>query len=280
MIDRLRTAIIPAGGMGTRLMPLTRAVPKELLPVWKRPVLDYAVEEAAQAGIERLIIVTAPGKEALQRHFAERSDHGLKQVDFVVQETALGLGDAIRRAAPRGEAVAVLLPDELLYGGNSLRQLIAARGRSGGSAVAVQKVPRAEVSRYGIVDVALPLGPELSVKGMVEKPQPAAAPSDLAIIGRYVLDASVIEALQNAQPTVKGEVQLTDSIAATCSGAGVMAVKYNGRRFDCGNFEGLLQANIALAQEDGAAPELGIAVANLGSDALDGKALGNEAIVA
>jgi UTP--glucose-1-phosphate uridylyltransferase len=267
MYERIRTAIIPAGGMGTRLLPLTRAVPKELLPVWKRPVLDYAVEEAAEAGIERLIIVTAPGKESLQRHFADSKSHGLRQIDFVMQKTALGLGDAIRRAAPRGEAVAVLLPDELLYGANCLKQLIACRARAGGSVIAVQKVPRSEVSRYGIVDVALPLGPDLRIKGLIEKPQPAAAPSDLAAIGRYVLDSTVIDALQDAQPTVKGEVQLTDSIAATCRGAGVAAVKYNGRRFDCGNFQGLLDANLALAQLDGATPDVDIAAAVLEQEA-------------
>lgn len=267
MKNRVRTAIIPAGGMGTRLMPLTRAVPKELLPVWKRPVLDYAVEEAVEAGIERLVIVTAPGKEALQRHFADGAAHGLRQLDFVEQETALGLGDAIRRAAPRGEAVAVLLPDELLFGGNCLRQLIACRGRSGGSAVAVQRVPRGDVSRYGIVDIGSAVGPELRVRGLVEKPQPAAAPSDLAIIGRYVLDAAVIDALQDAQPTVKGEVQLTDSIAATCA-AGVFAVKYQGHRYDCGNFAGLLEANIALARREEAVP--GVAAALLETSGMRG----------
>ncbi len=251
MTDRIRTAIIPAGGLGTRLLPLTRAVPKELLPVWKRPVLDYAVAEAVDAGIERLIIVTAPGKEALQRHFSDCAGQSLRQVDFVEQASARGLGDAIRCAAPRGEAVAVLLPDELLLGPNCLRQLIACRDRTGGSAIAVQKVPRAEVSRYGIVDLDAAIGREMRVAGLVEKPDAAAAPSDLAIIGRYVLDRAVIDALQDARPTVKGEVQLTDSIAATWE-AGVFAVKYQGQRFDCGSFHGLLQANIALAERDAA----------------------------
>ena len=204
----VRTAIIPAAGMGTRLLPLTRAVPKELLPVWKRPVLDYAVEEAVQAGIERLVVVIAPGKDALRRNFAAGGYPQL-EVAFVEQRQAAGLGDAVRRAAPRGEPVAVLLPDEVLVGGNCLRQLLACRARVGGSAVAVQKVPRADVGRYGIVDVAAPFGPELSIKGMVEKPHPDSAPSDLAIIGRYVLDRAVIDALQHARPTVKGEVQLT-----------------------------------------------------------------------
>ncbi len=243
----VRTAVIPAAGMGTRLLPLTRAVPKELLPVWKRPVLDYAVEEAAQAGIERLVVVIAPGKEAVRRNFALGDGCPRLEIAFVEQRKADGLGDAIRRAAPRDEPVAVLLPDEVLVGGNCLRELLACRARVGGSAIAVQKVPRAEVGRYGIVDVAAPFGPDLRVTAMVEKPRPDAAPSDLAIIGRYVLDSAVIEALQDARPTVKGEVQLTDSIAATCAKPGVSAVKYHGRRFDCGSFDGLLQANIAIA---------------------------------
>lgn len=278
MIDRLRTAVIPAGGMGTRLLPLTRAVPKELLPVWKKPVLDYAIEEAADAGIERVIIVTAPGKEALQRSLEQAvALHGRKSgspwslaIEFVLQDSPLGLGDAIRRAAPLGEPVAVLLPDELLLGANCLRQLIECRARSGGSAIAVKKVPRAEVSRYGIVDVATPIGPELHIKGLVEKPQPEAAPSDLAVIGRYVLDSAVIDALQSARPTVKGEVQLTDSIAATCGTSGVSAVKYQGRRFDCGSFQGLLEANMAMAQLEGALAQI---------DALD-PIVGQEANVA
>lgn len=246
----VRTAIIPAAGMGTRLLPLTHAVPKELLPVWKRPVLDYAVEEALQAGIKRLVVVIAPGKEALRRHFAARGGFPQLEIAFVEQREAEGLGDAVRRAAPRGEPVAVLLPDEVLVGGNCLRQLLACRARVGGSAVAVQKVACAEVGRYGIVDVGAALGPELRIQAMIEKPHPDSAPSDLAIIGRYVLDSTVIDALQHARPTVKGEVQLTDSIAMTCAGAGVSAVKYHGHRFDCGSFEGLLQANVALAAQD------------------------------
>lgn len=259
MSHQIRTAVIPAGGMGTRLMPLTRAIPKELLPVWQRPVLDYAVEEAVNAGIQRIVIVTAPGKDALRRHFAEDLGTSFRNsgdlwarvaVEFVEQVEPLGLGDAVRRAAPQGEPVAVLLPDELLVGQNCLRQLIECRARVGGSAIAVKRVPRAEVGRYGIVDFDPSFGPQLRIKGLIEKPQPDAAPSDLAVIGRYVLDSAVIEALQDARPTVKGEVQLTDSIAATCGGSGVSAVRYEGRRFDCGSFHGLLEANIAIAQLD------------------------------
>lgn len=267
MPTRIRTAVIPAGGLGTRLLPLTRAVPKELLPVWKRPVLDYAMEEAAAAGIERVVIITAPGKEALQSYFADRDplagDNGgadSLELEFVEQEKAFGLGDAVRRGAPAGEPVAVLLPDELLIGGNCLAQLLACRARNGGSAIAVQRVGRSEVNRYGIVDVdGAPMdrtqGASSRVRGVVEKPDPDVAPSDLAIIGRYVLDEEVLERLQDARPTVNGEIQLTDSIAATCRSAGVSAVRYDGRRFDCGNFAGLLQANIAVSQmEDGHSP--------------------------
>ncbi|HET6619508.1 MAG TPA: sugar phosphate nucleotidyltransferase [Dongiaceae bacterium] len=258
MSTRIRTAVIPAGGLGTRLLPLTRAVPKELLPVWNRPVLDYAIEEAMAAGIERVVIVTAPGKEALRNHFAER--HALPgcnrdappavfSLEFVEQSEPLGLGDAVRRGAPAGEAIAVLLPDELLIGPNCLAQLIACRSRDGGSAIAVKRVPRAEVGRYGIVAVECS-GPIVRVRDLVEKPQPAAAPSDLAVIGRYVLAAEVMERLAKARPTVNGEVQLTDSIAATCGTSGVSAVEYDGLRFDCGSFAGLLEANIAVARRE------------------------------
>jgi UTP--glucose-1-phosphate uridylyltransferase len=252
MATRIRTAVIPAGGLGTRLLPLTRAVPKELLPVWKRPVLDYALEEAAAAGIERVVIITAPGKEALQTYFAGRplifdgASKGLA-VDFVEQQEARGLGDAVRCGAPASEPIAVLLPDELLVGPNCLMQLLERRQREGGSAIAVQRVPRADVNRYGIVDVE---GEADRVRSVIEKPHPAIAPSDLAVIGRYVLDEEVLERLQSACPTLNGEIQLTDSIAATCRSAGVSAVRYKGRRFDCGNFAGLLEANIAVSQLD------------------------------
>jgi UTP--glucose-1-phosphate uridylyltransferase len=254
MASRIRTAVIPAGGLGTRLLPLTRAVPKELLPVWKRPVLDYALEEAAAAGIERVVIITAPGKEALQTYFADRrltydcAPKGLT-LDFVEQREPRGLGDAVRCGAPAGEPIAVLLPDELLIGPNCLAQLLERRERDGGSAIAVKRVPRAEVNRYGIVDLD---GLE-RVRSVIEKPHPDIAPSDLAVIGRYALDEEVLERLQSALPTLNGEIQLTDSIAATCRSAGVSAVRYDGRRFDCGNFAGLLQANIAVSQLDEAA---------------------------
>ncbi|HSE74147.1 MAG TPA: sugar phosphate nucleotidyltransferase, partial [Dongiaceae bacterium] len=200
MSTRIRTAVVPAGGLGTRLLPLTRAVPKELLPVWNRPVLDYAIEEAAAAGMERVVIVTAPGKEALRNHFADQGtllsgSHGAPahafSLEFVEQSEPLGLGDAVRRGAPAGEAIAVLLPDELLIGPNCLARLIACRSRDGGSAIAVKRVPRAEVGRYGIVAVECS-GPIVRVRDLVEKPQPAAAPSDLAVIGRYVLAAEVM----------------------------------------------------------------------------------------
>jgi UTP--glucose-1-phosphate uridylyltransferase len=255
MPSRIRTAVIPAGGLGTRLLPLTRAVPKELLPVWKRPVLDYALEEAAAAGIERVVIITAPGKEALQTYFAngrptyDCAPKGLT-LDFVEQREPRGLGDAVRQGAPVGEPIAVLLPDELLIGPNCLTQLLECRQRDGGSAIAVKRVPRTEVNRYGIVDVDGDAGVAWRVRSVIEKPHPDIAPSDLAVIGRYVLDEEVLERLQGALPTLNGEVQLTDSIAATCRSAGVSAVRYDGRRFDCGNFAGLLQANIAVSQLD------------------------------
>jgi len=255
MPSRIRTAVIPAGGLGTRLLPLTRAVPKELLPVWKRPVLDYAIEEAAAAGIERVVIITAPGKEALQAYFGDGrltydcAPKGLT-LDFVEQREPRGLGDAVRQGAPAGEPIAVLLPDELLIGPNCLAQLLERRQSDGGSAIAVKRVPRTEVNRYGIVDVDGDAGSAWRVRSVIEKPHPDIAPSDLAVIGRYVLDEEVLERLQGALPTLNGEVQLTDSIAATCRSAGVSAVRYDGRRFDCGNFAGLLQANIAVSQLD------------------------------
>jgi len=204
------------------------------------------------------VIITAPGKEALQAYFAsdrltyDCAPKGLA-LDFIEQRAPLGLGDAVRLGAPAGEPVAVLLPDELLIGPNCLAQLIERRQCDGGSAIAVKRVARTEVNRYGIVDVDGDVASAWRVRSVIEKPHPDIAPSDLAVIGRYVLDEEVLERLQAALPTLNGEVQLTDSIAATCRSAGVSAVRYDGRRFDCGNFAGLLQANIAVSQLDEAA---------------------------
>ena len=256
MRSPIRTAIIPAGGTGSRLMPLTRAVPKELLPVWNKPVLQYAIDEAIAAGIERIIIVTAPGKESIERYIKSSAGQdngqadGAPVIEFVVQEVARGLGDAIRLAAPRNEPVAVLLPDELLLGETCLRQLVQSYVANQASILAVQKVPLAEVRHYGIVDVTTLDGRSLDVRAVVEKPEPNLAPSQLAIIGRYVLDPAVVDALQLAGPTVNGEIQLTDSIAETCGKTAVKAVHFDGRRFDCGSFQGLLEANLAVAEQE------------------------------
>lgn len=258
MRSPIRTAIIPAGGTGSRLMPLTRAVPKELLPVWNKPVLQYAIDEAIAADIEHIIIVTAPGKESVERYINFNASQGKGHdngetgsgpvIELMVQEVPRGLGDAIRLAAPRNEPVAVLLPDELLLGENCLRQLVQSYVANQASILAVQKVPLAEVRHYGIVDVTTLDGRSLDVRAVIEKPEPHLAPSQLAIIGRYVLDPAVIDALQFAGPTVNGEIQLTDSIAETCGKTAVKAVHFDGRRFDCGSFHGLLQANLAVAE--------------------------------
>ena len=273
MLTSVRKAVLPVAGMGTRFLPASKAVPKVLLPVVDKPLIQYAIEEARAAGIEEFIFVTGRGEAAIKDHFerdaaldahlaARGDDAALAAVAravlepgaarFVRQEQPLGLGHAVlcARDLVGDEPFAVLLPDELLLGDPPcLAELVELNGKTGGSVVALAEVPQAETGRYGIVELAAEEGRTVTISGMVEKPDPEHAPSRLALIGRYVLQPGVFVRLAAQPPGAGGEIQLTDAMAAMVSEEPFHGMRFTGRRFDCGSPAGYLQATIACALE-------------------------------
>ena len=273
MPTSVRKAVLPVAGMGTRFLPASKAVPKVLLPVVDKPLIQYAVEEARAAGIEEFIFVTGRGEAAIKDHFerdaaldahlaARDDDAALEAVAravlepgaarFVRQAQPLGLGHAVlcARDLVGDEPFAVLLPDELLFGNPPcLAELVELGDQTEGSVVALAEVPQAETGRYGIVAVAAEEGRTVTISGMVEKPDPERAPSCLALIGRYVLQPGIFARLAAQPPGAGGEIQLTDAMAAMVSEQPFHGVRFTGRRFDCGSPAGYLQATIACALE-------------------------------
>jgi UTP--glucose-1-phosphate uridylyltransferase len=269
----VRTAVFPVAGLGTRVLPAAKAVPKEMLPVVDRPLIDYAVEEARAAGIERFVFVTARGKSAMEDHFDHSPDLERQleakgksaeldavrrsilepgNIAYVRQQQPLGLGHAVwcARAVVGAEPFAVLLPDDLIRAETPcLKQLVAAHAEVGGNLVATVEVPREQTDRYGILDVTADDGRLASAKGLVEKPDPADAPSTLSIIGRYVLDPSVMAELARQEPGKGGEIQLTDAMARTIGRVPFHGLRFEGRRFDCGNKAGYVEAILHHALE-------------------------------
>lgn len=271
MARRVRTAIFPVAGLGTRFLPATKVIAKEMLPVVDKPLIQYAVEEAAAAGIEYFVFVTGRGKSVLVDHFdhAPELEHLLgnrgKEQDLksllasmpepgrvfaVRQQVPLGLGHAVwcARAIVGDEPFAVLLPDELLMSEpGCLKQLIDVHDNVGGNIVAVTEVPDEHTNRYGILDVESDDGRVAKARGMVEKPDPKDAPSRLANIGRYILDPSVFDHLDKKVAGAGGEIQLTDAIDATTGSVPFHGVRFEGERFDCGDKVGFIAANVAFA---------------------------------
>jgi UTP--glucose-1-phosphate uridylyltransferase len=273
----IRKAVFPVGGMGTRFLPATKAIPKEMLPVVDKPLIQYAVEEAYAAGVRQMIFITGRHKRAIGDHFdaafeleyeLEKSGktemldivHSIKPDDmdcvFVRQPRPLGLGHAVlcAESVVGDHPFAVLLADDLMLGRDQatggptvLQQMVQAYERSPGTVLAVQDVPRADTRRYGVVDVHGASGQLAEVFGMVEKPAPEAAPSTLAVAGRYVLTPAVFESIRRQPRGAGGEIQLTDGIAALIGREKVQAFRYDGVRYDCGSKEGFLQATIDLA---------------------------------
>jgi UTP--glucose-1-phosphate uridylyltransferase len=270
---QVTTAVFPVAGLGTRFLPATKAIPKELLPVVDRPLIQYAVDEAIEAGIENLIFVTGRGKTAIENHFdvsyeleallAERSDtetlallDGIRpnpgQVAYVRQMEPLGLGHAVwcARNLIGDKPFAVILADDLLHPtGNALSAMIAEYERTGANIVLVQEVPPATTDRYGIVTPGERAGASMSVSAVVEKPEPAEAASNLGIIGRYILDPSILSILETTDRGAGGEIQLTDALAGSLADHELRAVVNPGFRFDCGSKLGLVEATIAIALE-------------------------------
>jgi UTP--glucose-1-phosphate uridylyltransferase len=267
----VRKAVFPVAGMGTRFLPATKAIPKEMLPVVDKPVIQYAVEEAQAAGIEQFIFVTGRGKHVIEDHF----DHAYEleslltarektaelnslleslpdtgSVSFTRQQEPLGLGHAVwcARHLVGDEPFAVLLPDDLMVGDpGAMQQMVDAHERAGGGiVVAVEEKPRAETNRYGVIDPGKKSGNITEVKGIVEKPVPEKAPSTLCVIGRYILPPEIFVELGRKQRGAGNEIQLTDGMARLLGHTPFHAVTTNCERYDCGNKIGFLQANIAV----------------------------------
>jgi UTP--glucose-1-phosphate uridylyltransferase len=275
----IRTAVIPAAGLGTRFLPATKAQPKGLLPIVDTPTIQLVVEEALAAGLEDVIVVLGPGQDALRAHFArdaalEKELEARGKVDalaavrratrsevrFVVQEEALGLGHAVSVAAPLvGDApFAVLLGDDLIDPTVPLlRSMLAASARTGGSVVAAMHVGPREIAMYGCITPGDTDGELVRVASIVEKPDPDEAPSDLAVIGRYVFTPGIVDSLATTTPGTGGEIQLTDAIGALARTEPVFAYPFDRGRYDAGNPLDALEAQVAFAlQRDDLGPSL------------------------
>ena len=271
----VRKAVFPVAGLGTRFLPATKAVPKELLPVVDRPLVQYAVDEAIEAGIETMIFVTGRNKGAIEDHFDMAYELERTQADrgkslealagtrltpgnaiFVRQQEPRGLGHAIwcARDIIGDEPFAIILPDELLIGRETgcLKQMMAQYDKVGGNLVCALEVPMEETPSYGVIDPGRRDGVLTEVKGLVEKPAPGTAPSNLMLPGRYILQPEVMDLLATQEAGAGGEVQLTDAMAKLIGTQAFHGVTFDGERFDCGSKLGFAQANFALATRDAA----------------------------
>lgn len=277
MTRKVTKAVFPVAGMGTRFLPATKSVPKEIMTLVDRPLIQYAIDEARAAGIKEFIFVTSRGKGALEDYFdlAPELEEQLRQknkpdllealqstnmdsgeIAYIRQHKPLGLGHAVwcARRLIGDEPFAVILPDDVIAGEKPcLQQMVDAYQETGGNMVAAMEVSPESASSYGILDVQQDMGSMVRVKGMVEKPPAGSAPSNLAVIGRYILAPSVLENLNNVDRGAGGEIQLTDAIAEEIHNEnGVYGYRFHGQRFDCGSKSGFLQATVAfgLARED------------------------------
>ncbi len=275
MERKVTKAIFPVAGLGTRFLPATKAVPKEMLTILDKPVIQYAVDEAREAGIERLVFVSHPSKLAIEkylRHDAELNaalkaegetgcvdmlnlQHQITELVFTMQSERKGLGHAVLcgREHSHPGPVAVILPDDLILGKpGCLAQMVKSYEENGsrGHMVATTNVARSTVSSYGVLSIAQDEGQLLRANGIVEKPVPETAPSTYAVVGRYILDETIFDALARTQPGAGDEIQLTDAIAADLDHAPLLGFRFHGQRFDCGHPKGLLAATVAQASLD------------------------------
>lgn len=270
-MNRPTKAVFPVAGLGTRFLPVTKASPKEMLPIVDKPLIQYAVEEAAEAGITEMIFITGRTKRAIEDHFdkayeleVELEARGRKQTleelrsmlprgmscIYMRQSEALGLGHAVLCARPvvGPEPFAVILADDFIDGKpGAMAQMMEMYRQHGSSILGVEDVAPSETASYGIVDAA-DIGPRLlQVNGIVEKPQPEDAPSNLAVVGRYLFTPRIFDHLENVQPGKGGEIQLTDGIASLMREERVLAYRFQGKRYDCGSKLGYMKANVELA---------------------------------
>lgn len=278
-VKPVRKAVFPVAGLGTRLLPATKTIPKEMLTIVDRPLIQYAVDEAREAGIEELIFVTGRGKSALVDYFdmsfeleatmekagksldpLQPSRTGYGEIVSVRQQRPLGLGHAVwcARHVVGDEPFAILLPDDLMIGKpGALKQMVAAYGAVGGNIVCAADVPRDKTASYGIVTPGATEGNRTEVLGLVEKPKPQDAPSKLGVIGRYILQPEVMQILDSQEPGAGGEIQLTDAMARLIGKQPFHAVTVDAARYDCGTKLGFVSANLALGLAD---PEIGEAL--------------------
>ena len=269
MAQRVRKAVLPVAGLGTRFLPATKVIPKEMIPVIDKPVVQYAIEEARAAGIEEFIFVSAEGKQAIPAHFSAQPnlERQLEEkgktaelklvrdaiippgkIHTVIQHNPLGLGHAVWCAKDLvgNEPFAVILPDDMVLSDvPCLRQLIDAHAKVGGHVVAVEDVAKDQTNRYGILDVLSEDGRLAKAKGLVEKPAPDVAPSTLAIIGRYILDPIVFVELDKKLTGAGNEIQLTDALSRTLGAVPFHGYRFEGKRYDCGTRVGFVEANVA-----------------------------------
>ena len=271
-IKKVTKAIFTVAGLGTRFLPATKSIPKEILTLVDRPLIQYAIDEARAAGIKEFIFVTSRGKSALEDYFdhspeleatlrragkdalleiLRETNMDSGAIAYVRQNRPLGLGHAVwcARRLIGDEPFAVLLPDDVIAAEKPcLQQMVEAYAQTGGNIVAAMEVPVAKTSSYGVLDVAEDMGSVVSVKGMVEKPKAGEAPSNLAVIGRYILSPKVMSNLDKVKPGAGGEIQLTDAIAKEAKTPGtVFGYRFRGQRYDCGTKAGFLQATVAFA---------------------------------
>jgi UTP--glucose-1-phosphate uridylyltransferase len=272
MKKKITKAVFPVAGLGTRFLPATKSIPKEILSLVDRPLIQYAIDEAREAGIEEFIFVTSRGKSALEDYFDRspelennlrrknktalleelgRTDMDSGAIAYVRQHEAKGLGHAVlcARRLIGNEPFAVLLPDDVIAGPKScLAQMVEAYENTGGNMVAAMEVPRDKLSSYGILDIGEDMGSVVSVKGMVEKPAIEDAPSTLAVIGRYILTPNILDNLAATRTGAGGEIQLTAAIAREIAASdNVYGFRFAGQRYDCGSKGGFLQATVAFA---------------------------------
>ncbi len=274
-MERVRKAVFPVAGQGTRFLPATKAMPKEMLPVVDKPLIQYAVEEARDAGIEEFIFVTGRAKSAIEDHFdySYELEHLLEdqgkteilaavrelipeagKVSYTRQQKPLGLGHAVwcARFHIQNEPFAVLLADDLILAKTGcLKQMMTTYHQVGGNLVAIEDIAREETDRYGILDVVDDDGTIAKAKGLVEKPKPADAPSTLSIIGRYILQPEIMAYLDRQEKGAGGEIQLTDAMARSIGEIPFHGQRFEGTRYDCGNQLGFLEANIAFSLDRG-----------------------------
>ena len=267
----IRKAVFPVAGLGTRFLPATKAIPKEMLPVIDRPLIQYAVDEAREAGIEQMIFVTGRGKTALIDHFDMAFELETTMRDrakdlealeptrirpgnlaTVRQQVPLGLGHAIwcARGIVGDEPFAILLPDELMIGEpGCMKQMVEAYEQVGGNLISVLEVPHEEVSSYGVITPGERRGALTEVKGLIEKPRAEDAPSNLIVSGRYILQPEVMRTLEGQEKGAGGEIQLTDAMARMIGSQPFHAVTFAGKRYDCGSKAGFVEATLAIALE-------------------------------